>query len=127
MMDQGSKPGHGHRYKTLVTRNFHIKMPFTHVLPPSHPSNLPKSYFFFFKAKLKSLTEMDPNYLYLSVIFFPLSSSSTFSLYTHLALNYIINIMTYIIFCAIDCVTILIHLGSCGKGQYNNSRRTGHR
>lgn len=58
-------------------------MPFTHLPPPSHFSNLPKSYLFF-KAKVKSLfTEDHPNYLHPSVIFSPLRSFSTFSFYAH--------------------------------------------
>lgn len=56
-------------------------MPFTHLLPPSHSSNVPKSYLIF-KAKVTSLfTEDNPNYLHPSVIFSPLRSFSTFSFY----------------------------------------------
>lgn len=72
-MAQGSKPAYRHiwfgLYMVLVTRDFHIKMPFTCVHPPSCPSKLPKSHLFF-KAKIKSLpTEVIPNYLHPNVLF----------------------------------------------------------
>ena len=64
---------------------------------------------------MKCLTKVISNYFYLSVIFSFLSSSSIFSIYTHLILNSVVNIREYVICYAIDYVMCFIHLGSCGK------------
>ena len=84
-------------------------MLFPHVFPPSHPPDLPK-FHLFFKAKVKSfLIEVIPDYLHPSVIFSSLNSFST-SLFIHSLTENCVNIIKYVMFFDIDCVTCFIHL-----------------